>query len=181
MYVNYTSFFCSCIKAAPESKAALNAPVVVEVTEFDINEKLFNEIRVGNLHAFDELLDKYADKCDINRHMSGHWTMLHYACLFGEHNFVEYLIRKKGANVNIQVDLVTPLMAACQSTCHGKITEAIVEMLLEKDAVINVSDRFGTTPLMLAIQNNHIKVAKYFIKFASLEARDNDGNTVRLF
>lgn len=54
----------------------------------------------------------------------------------------------------------------------------IVDFLLETGAVVNVCDKVGQTPLMFAAKNGLLDIVKLLLKTASLEACDNEGNTV---
>lgn len=72
------------------------------------------------------------------------------------------------------------MIVALRNKTGQSAVSNIVNLLLEHGAVINIADRVGMTPLMYAITNDHIEVAKKIIPFAALEACDNEQNTVRI-
>lgn len=117
-------------------------------------------------------------KFNVNDPIKGGLTLLHYACRQGYINIVRYLLNEKNANVNRQVDSITPLMEAC---CYDKKnneehqdTVDIVKLLIQKKCVINISDKYGMTPLMYACKYGLHNVIEILLKnFVSLEAKDN--------
>lgn len=77
-------------------------------------------------------------------------TKLHMACLAGDRDIAEFLIRK-GANVNLKTNSgATPLSQAA-SAGHADV----IELLIGKGADVNVPDARGRTPLALARQGKH--------------------------
>lgn len=104
--------------------------------------------------------------------------MLH-ACKEGFWDIVEYLINEKHADVNKQVDSVTPLMYACDDSNNKQpfLVEKMVKLLLKHGAIINIADKYGTTPFMLACQNGYTNVVRLLINDVSFDAVDNQGCT----
>ncbi|XP_037946398.1 uncharacterized protein LOC119678568 [Teleopsis dalmanni] len=103
-------------------------------------------------------------------------TLLLIACKEGYLDIVKFLILEQKANVNKQVDSITPLMNACDSYNKDKqIVGEIVLILVTNGAVINVSSKYGVTPFMLACKNGFRNVVSMLIKDASLESVDNFG------
>lgn len=115
------------------------------------------------------------------------WTPLMLACQANCLEIVEYLVSSLHANVNKSVDYWTALMVACsversESEETTKSVLKIVHLLVENKAAINVRNRHGETPLMLAISQGHDEVVEYFLtQDVSLEACDNEGNTALFY
>jgi len=116
-------------------------------------------------------------------------TALHLASLYGRDKIAAYLIQK-GANVNAGMKFgITPLLVAAQfnqpqivqllldkkadidhadqegfTALHFAAqngNEVIANMLLDNGAKINVNDKTTkATPLEIAIENNHLEVAR---------------------
>lgn len=130
-------------------------------------------------------------------------TPLLLASQMGHREIVQLLIQHK-ANVNIaDFDDYTPLSVATQEN-HIAITELLlqngslvnavrkengvsslylaaqegylelVKLLVQHGADINVSSKFGTTPLLIAIENGHIPITQFLMQQkASLAASHN--------
>lgn len=115
--------------------------------------------------------------CAFSSYTDG-FTMLMYACKEGFLDIVEYLVEDKHADVNQQIDSVTPLMNCCDSNNkNDKVVEKMARLLLLHGAVVNVADKYGTTPFMLACKNEHTNVVQMLIKEVSFDAVDNQGCT----
>uniref|UniRef100_A0A1A9V9R0 SAM domain-containing protein n=1 Tax=Glossina austeni TaxID=7395 RepID=A0A1A9V9R0_GLOAU len=142
----------------------------------DEEEELRNAVNGGDLMSIKENISKL--NFDVNSPLKGSYTLLMHACREGFYEIVEYLVLVKKANVNKQVDSITPLMQACD--CKNKssfVVDKICNLLLQHGAVINVSDKYGTTPFMLACKNGHTNIVRTMIKDVSFDAVDNQGCT----
>lgn len=154
----------------------LNNPETIKQQRQDA---LINAIINGEYDFLESFLNatvKY-DGFNINSPIGYSWQPLLHACNYYNYEIIDLLIRN-GADVNIHDEGTTPLMVSCM---HGKEPDKVVEivkLLLREGAVINVSDRLGRTPLMFAAMNGFVDVVKIFLQSASLEACDNEGNTV---
>ncbi|XP_050438309.1 myotrophin-like [Adelges cooleyi] len=72
---------------------------------------------------------------------------------------VQRLCKENGSwNINNSTNGRTMLHKACD---YGHLD--IVEYLIQNGADINKKDNFGITPLLCALWENHLKVAKYLI------------------
>ena len=100
-------------------------------------------------------------------------TPLHYACLYGHHNIVEYLI-SKGANIEAkEINGKTPLHYACE---NGYLR--LVKTLVPKGANIEATSNDGYTPLHLASLNGENRIVSYLLsKGANKNIKGNDGKT----
>ena len=69
-------------------------------------------------------------------------------------------------------------MNVCDSHCKEKhVLEKIVKLLLQHGAIINMADKYGTTPFMLACKNGHTNIVRLLINDVSFDAFDNQGCT----
>uniref|UniRef100_A0A1B0BSZ7 SAM domain-containing protein n=1 Tax=Glossina palpalis gambiensis TaxID=67801 RepID=A0A1B0BSZ7_9MUSC len=142
----------------------------------DEEEELRNAVYGDDLMSVKENISKL--NFDVNSPLKGGYTLLMHACREGFYEIVEYLVLEKKANVNKQVDSITPLMQACD--CKSKssfVVDKICNLLLQHGAVINVSDKCGTTPFMLACKNGHTNIVRIMIKDVSFDTTDNRGCT----
>ena len=101
-------------------------------------------------------------------------TKLHMACVGGEKEVADLLIRR-GADVNLRDKRgATPLWIAARGG-HKEI----VELLIEKGADISASDgRREATPLLIAARSGHADVVELLIaKGADVNVPDNQGLT----
>lgn len=107
----------------------------------------------GHKEIVELLLDKGAniDAVDQNR-----YTPLHYAALNGHEEIVELLLNK-GANVNSVGCAGSTILHHAVSAENCK-TE-IVKKLIEKEADVDIADKYGRTPLCWAIRNGYSEVA----------------------
>lgn len=140
------------------------------------DQELYDAAMKGNLENMKKFIKDLM--FDLNQILeSGGQTLLHTGCKWANVEIVKYLL-ENGANPNRQVDSYTPLMEAC-SILNEKTAEAtkIVDLLLDYKVVVNVSDKYGATPFMMACKNGHVDVVKKLAKLASMEAADNNGTT----
>ena len=93
------------------------------------------------------------------------YTPLHYACKNDQNGQVKtvelLLLNHLTLDVNVpNDDGLTPLHLACM---YG-LTKVVKLLLLEPNIDIEIEDRQGRTPLMLAKQNNHSITIRQFEK-----------------
>ncbi|XP_053962253.1 uncharacterized protein LOC128865887 [Anastrepha ludens] len=167
----YEGFYFSDMPSKNQNRTILlwqqqqnkNAEVLQSIFNGD-SEKLMQQVR--------EL------KISVNDPISGGFTLLMTACREGQLSVVRCLLEDLKADVNKQVDSLTPLMLACECTNKDPHTiDKIVQLLLKHGAVINVSDKYGTTPFMHACKNGYTLVVNRMIKDVSFDAIDNQGCT----
>lgn len=97
---------------------------------------------------------------------------LHQAVLNGDIESARQLI-SKGANVNENVDGMTPLHSAAE-----KGNRDIVQLLIENRAVVNARGNQNWTPLHLAATAGKTDIVELLVsKGADVNARDLDGRT----
>nr|WP_264719434.1 ankyrin repeat domain-containing protein [Wolbachia endosymbiont (group B) of Eucosma cana] len=112
----------------------------------------------GHKEIVELLLDKGAniDAVDQNG-----YTPLHYAALNGHEEIVELLLNK-GANVNSVGCAGSTILHHAVSAENCK-TE-IVKKLIEKEADVDIADKYGRTPLCWAIRNGYSEVARILLE-----------------
>lgn len=144
-------------------------------------ESLVKDIQTGNLEEFKQELGDWKMRFDINESIKHDWNLLFHACFNAQIGIIKYLVDEKSAKVNIQINSNTPLMIACSSDDdHDQVFE-VVDFLINRESILNVSNAYGMTPLMFAVQKGHFKVVKLFIEMdVSLESLDNYGSDALL-
>uniref|UniRef100_A0A671NIW3 Fibronectin type 3 and ankyrin repeat domains protein 1-like n=1 Tax=Sinocyclocheilus anshuiensis TaxID=1608454 RepID=A0A671NIW3_9TELE len=87
-------------------------------------------------------------------------TPLHWAVDGGHLPVITYMIQD-GCEVDVmdKVSLWTPLM--CVSAISGNA--AVASILLQAGADVNIRDKAGKTPLMVAVLNNHVELVKLLL------------------
>uniref|UniRef100_A0A673N8X1 Fibronectin type 3 and ankyrin repeat domains protein 1-like n=1 Tax=Sinocyclocheilus rhinocerous TaxID=307959 RepID=A0A673N8X1_9TELE len=87
-------------------------------------------------------------------------TPLHWAVDGGHLPIITYMI-KDGCEVDVmdKVSLWTPLMRV--SAISGNA--AVASILLQAGADVNIRDKAGKTPLMVAVLNNHVELVKLLL------------------
>ncbi|XP_067311391.1 fibronectin type 3 and ankyrin repeat domains protein 1-like [Pseudorasbora parva] len=105
---------------------------------------------------------KYLHNCGSTwqcRDMAG-CTPLHWAVDGGHLSVITYMIQD-GCEVDVtdKVSLWTPLMRV--SAISGNA--AVASTLLQAGADVNVRDKDGKTPLMVAVLNNHVELVKLLL------------------
>lgn len=90
-------------------------------------------------------------------------SLLHFACLRGQHDTVCHLIGN-GANINAcDNDGKSPLYLACE---YGQFN--VVELLLGCDADVNLPDNDGASPLFIASQQGHNDIVDLLINHGAI-------------
>ncbi|XP_055911357.1 uncharacterized protein LOC129945570 isoform X2 [Eupeodes corollae] len=147
-----------------------NRYVFEQKSDHDIEQA----IEEGELNKFIDLVEER--NINVNDLLRNGSSIMAIACRTGQFEIVRYLIEQK-VNVNKQVDSVTPLMETCACKKRSPEVTKIAKILLDAGAVVNVSDKYGTTPFMLACQNGHLEVVQLLIEDVSFDACDNQGCT----
>lgn len=100
--------------------------------------------------ACHQLLDKKRGDlmADVNMKGDNDWTPLHFACISGNFELVNFLIGKE-ANIDAETTLrFTPLHIAVQ-----RGSEEIAQLLINSGADVDCKDVYSNTPLHYASQN----------------------------
>ncbi len=103
------------------------------------------------------------------------WTPLHQAVRYNHVPATEALLNA-GAPINAQdEDGQSPLYQAC---CLGDYNIEVTKLLLKKKPNIDLPNKWGKTPLLIACSNRSLKTVQLLIENgASLHLPDKDGET----
>ncbi|XP_060084371.1 ankyrin repeat, SAM and basic leucine zipper domain-containing protein 1-like [Ylistrum balloti] len=138
-----------------------------------------DDYRTAALRDNVEMIKSLTEKgFDIDTELRAGWTALMYAVNMANCSVVEYLLNN-GANPNSHADLYSVLMACCASTSRfTDRLEKCVKCLLEKGADVNAHDRYHLTPLMYAVREGLVGVAKQLVDAgANIDKQDTRGWT----
>ncbi|KAI8124799.1 hypothetical protein FF38_11306 [Lucilia cuprina] len=142
----------------------------------DDEQDLYDALMDGSLDGVRQQVDLL--NYNVNQSLKGGFTLLLHACKQGFLDIVEYLVLDKKADVNKQIDSVTPLMNVCDTHCKDPLViDKMAKLLLQHGAIINVADKYGTTPFMLACKNGHTNIVRLMLDEVSFDAFDNQGCT----
>lgn len=90
-------------------------------------------------------------------------TLLHYLSMIGETTLLTKILNTIGVYVDsTDKNGITPLCALTRLS-YGLPKMEIVELLLRNNADVNKFDKNEDSPLLLSIQNGHIKIAKLLL------------------
>lgn len=161
-----------------KNKRPLNFYKEVDPKE-EFFEKNLHYVIKGWLFDFQEGLAQCSFKYDINESFENDWNFLFAACFHGHPEIVKFLVDEESANVNQLINSATPLMVACNSDTGSEKVFEIVNFLIEREAILNVTDMYGKAPLTFAATKGHLEVIKLFIKMdVFIDGQDNYGSTV---
>uniref|UniRef100_A0A671R536 Fibronectin type 3 and ankyrin repeat domains protein 1-like n=1 Tax=Sinocyclocheilus anshuiensis TaxID=1608454 RepID=A0A671R536_9TELE len=149
------------------------SPRTVDV---DVYDKMgFSPLMVAAQKGFTSLVDILVKHgADINKKDSTGKESLMQACFAGHLDTVKYL-RNCGSTCESQdTDGCTPLHWAVDGVHLPVITymiqdgsisgnAAVASILLQAGADVNVRDKAGKTPLMVAVLNNHVELVKLLL------------------
>ena len=139
--------------------------------------------QAGNLHGVKVLLKER--NIDINVQDSNGDTPLHEACVRGEDEIVELLLKFKphGAEDKVKIQLVknhlglTPFHLACREG-HRYIAERLLTFAEQPSLLVKEEDKEGATALHVACQKDQHEIVEFLLeKKAEISARKNDGMT----
>lgn len=119
-------------------------------------------IQKGNLAAVQKFFD---NGIDIDIQLKSGWTSLMLAASTASSDLVELLINR-GANVNFHKEMYTVLMATCAASVSIPEEQVLkcVELLLEKNARVNVYDKYRMSPLMYAARDGRVTLCEKLLE-----------------
>ncbi|CAG9791981.1 unnamed protein product [Diatraea saccharalis] len=146
---------------------------VRKTLEITLQDSIIN----GHIQEVEKIINSDLNK-NVNMKLDSGWTPLMHACFHAQDKIVELLLNL-GADPNLHADSVTPIMAACSNSTANKDTIFnIITMLLEKNCILNIGDKYGQTPLMRAISSGCVNVVKKLLEEkVNIEMRDQQGWT----
>ena len=96
------------------------------------------------------------ENCNPNIRNANGMTPLHFACAHGNMRSIQYLI-ELGCDPSVtDAEKQTPLHHACKNG-FSMVTNFLIK---EKNCNSEVKDKHGNTPLLYALQNNHLETIK---------------------
>lgn len=126
--------------------------------------QVINACKLGNIFKVREISDAAErdpqDEEVINGVEENKWGPLHYACLAGHADIVNYLVQKHVNCNKVTIDEWTPLQLACY---FGRI-DSVKELLQHQNMQINKSTRFRGTGLHLACEVGNIPIIKILLE-----------------
>lgn len=134
----------------------------------NIDESLRHAAGAGDMVKVKRFLELHAD---INAQDEHGWTALHRA-IDGRHKDIANLLIAKGADVTIRdfVDNSTPL--------HWIEVKEEAELLIAHGAEIDAKNRFGITPLHMAVMGGCLEVVEVLINYgANIAEKTDEGLT----
>uniref|UniRef100_A0A671R4V5 Fibronectin type 3 and ankyrin repeat domains protein 1-like n=1 Tax=Sinocyclocheilus anshuiensis TaxID=1608454 RepID=A0A671R4V5_9TELE len=148
----------------------------LQTVDVDVYDKMgFSPLMVAAQKGFTSLVDILVKHgADINKKDSTGKESLMQACFAGHLDTVKYL-RNCGSTCESQdTDGCTPLHWAVDGVHLPVITymiqdgsisgnAAVASILLQAGADVNVRDKAGKTPLMVAVLNNHVELVKLLL------------------
>ncbi|RMX46506.1 hypothetical protein pdam_00023278, partial [Pocillopora damicornis] len=138
------------------------------------------DLRVAVVRGNTAAVQKYLDNgIDVDVQLKSGWTPLMLAASLALPDMVE-LLANKGANVNFQKEMYTVLMAVCAVPGNKPEDQVLtcVELLVERNARVNVYDKFRMSPLMYAAREGRVTVCEVLLDHdAEINKQDMRGWT----
>lgn len=162
----------SCPESQFEEDKSLKYQLSIDKSQEGSIEYFFNQVKFGNTKEVKDILEKYSN---TNRPIESLASLCHPLCSCDK---CEGEISKERRNVAPTLHSsddkgFTALHIACK---YGKL--AVVELLLDRGARINVKDMRGCTPLHHAAAWGHQNALLLLLHSnAHPDIADNDGNT----
>ncbi len=150
----YSAEYSDILAVLPVTFAAL-CPLCEAVKKGDLSEEI-----------------KKLLKEDVNHKCKEHLTVLMVAVIFGQCKVAKFLLENK-ADVNIPTNCGNTALILAANT--GKSKSEMVQLLLEEkyEVDVNAMNIYGSTALMMAVNNRDKTIAKLLLK---RNARVNDKN-----
>ncbi|XP_061677505.1 ankyrin repeat, SAM and basic leucine zipper domain-containing protein 1 [Syngnathoides biaculeatus] len=142
---------------------------------FSLLKKAINEGKVG---AIEQLLD---NGIDVDCKLIFDWTPLMYAVSVADDKMAKVFL-DRGANANFSKDGRTVLMAACGASADEDKIARCVDLLLSRNADLNMANRCQMTCLMMAASKDYCKILNLLASYgADLNMQDANGYTALSF
>ncbi|KAF0984368.1 hypothetical protein FDP41_007545 [Naegleria fowleri] len=159
----------------------------VQQDELFTTYRFLDDEEIGRVQCFNlqEMRDLTSDKRGP--------TLLHRACQYNYPNLVAFLIRygvgEGGSSAFSVLDhnMSTPLHYACMSGALEAVTVLLSlhrKCVFDEIDIISMKDRFGNTPLHLAMQNSHFEILQTLIndqpQFINLKKTGNSQSLLHI-
>jgi len=154
---------------SPLVKILIKAGATIDCECLEHFTPMFYAIATSNNEMVKLLLELGADIHYVNGNKNCSMMPLHFAANFCKLKITQLLL-EKGANVNLAVPLTgeTPLHSAARAEIvnspQNRVSiDCIVELLIKENSNLEAKNKFGWTPLQLAIKSKNVSVAKILI------------------
>ncbi|KAF0040385.1 hypothetical protein F2P81_006283 [Scophthalmus maximus] len=135
----------------------------------------------GDTETVEKLLDngKYNfTGMDVETRLGFEWTPLMCAVHAANYDLAKLLL-DRGASANFSKNHWTVLMVSCTASASEDKIACCIELLLSRNADLNMADRSGMTCLMLAARDGYRKVINLLVSHgADINVQDDNGYTV---
>uniref|UniRef100_A0A8D3B920 Ankyrin repeat, SAM and basic leucine zipper domain containing 1 n=1 Tax=Scophthalmus maximus TaxID=52904 RepID=A0A8D3B920_SCOMX len=128
----------------------------------------------GDTETVEKLLD---NGMDVETRLGFEWTPLMCAVHAANYDLAKLLL-DRGASANFSKNHWTVLMVSCTASASEDKIACCIELLLSRNADLNMADRSGMTCLMLAARDGYRKVINLLVSHgADINVQDDNGYT----
>ncbi|HJM68968.1 MAG TPA: ankyrin repeat domain-containing protein [Candidatus Babeliales bacterium] len=147
-------------------------------TKEEIQQKLFEYIKDGNLQGVTKLMSSKTKNVDVNFQNAQGFTPLLFAIYHKQLKIALELLNTYKANPNLGTPTrVKPLIRAYGSF-HAKNLTDIIDALIKAGADVNIKNPGGQTPLFLAASKGNLDLTRLLLKaHARLDLGDQSNKT----
>ena len=132
----------------------------------EIYVDLYKALQIGNWNAANEFLDRHPLAISAKITVTGK-TALYVAAEAGHVHIVEELV-KQMSEENLEIEDIYCHTALARAACNGNYR--IAECMLGKNKnLISIPNDDGSIPVLLALLNGHLKLARYLYLPTPLE------------
>ena len=132
----------------------------------EIYVDLYKALQIGNWNDAEEFLNRHPHAISAKITVTEK-TALHVAAEAGHVHIVEELV-KQMSEENLEIKDIHGFTALARATYSGNYR--IAECMLEKyENLIRIGNNFGNIPVILAVFNGHLKLARYLYLLTPLE------------
>jgi ankyrin repeat protein len=135
-----------------------------------------NAILQGDFDKIKTSMESLDITLRINDKLKNGTTPIYLACIVGNSEIVDYLLKNGGAKISINTPTTNGNTCLMVAASHNNID--LVKVLLKYGANPNVArPSDGTIPIMIAAYYGYSKIVGILIPKTNLSKKDNDGNT----
>ena len=142
-------------------------------------------LHVASWKGFEEIAYYLIRRTDIDlniRTFEDEWSALHRSIAYGHFQIAEALV-EAGATLDLQDHQgFSALMAMTLKRPQDPASTQLISMLIKNGANLDLKNKEGRSALILAVLNNHSRVAKVLLKNgANIDLQDNYGYTALMY